>query len=365
MDLLDVAVREAKSYRYHLVYGAQAIAYGIQQALSAVFSLGITGYVVSAREGNPAVIDEKPVFLLQELMYPAAETFFFIAVPEYLHAEIVRALRVRGYEHYQCVDDGFGYALMRRYFPASEHVMAVGEPSPDAKWLLPTQLEVYVACSAADRRLTGELPVQPYFHTVWAGAAFGRSSVDGWQDDVGDNISRENHDYAELTVTYWAWKNRHVPYKGIAHYRRYLCLSVHQEQLLLEGKIDVFLPFPFICWPDASAQYLRYNRPEAIAAMLKAIGEQAPALAARTKEILEGQYLYNYNMLIARETVFDAYCAWIFPILERVRELCRGLWGSEEPDRLCGHLGEVLTSLYFMLHADELTILHVRKQWII
>ena len=40
-------------------------------------------------------------------------------------------------------------------------------------------------------------------------------------DNTGDNISKKQPYYSELTAIYWAWKNLKADYVGINHYRRY------------------------------------------------------------------------------------------------------------------------------------------------
>lgn len=48
-------------------------------------------------------------------------------------------------------------------------------------------------------------------------------------DDTGDNISKENRKYCELTALYWAWKNYdklgNPDYIGFIHYRRHLAFK--------------------------------------------------------------------------------------------------------------------------------------------
>lgn len=46
-------------------------------------------------------------------------------------------------------------------------------------------------------------------------------SCESVRDNQGDEISRKNGSYCELTAQYWAWKNDKVSeYLGIMHYRR-------------------------------------------------------------------------------------------------------------------------------------------------
>ena len=323
------------------VYGAQSLAHGVCVALQAM-GQDICGYVVTSREGNPSAIDGLPVVELAALQ--GEDCFFYIAVPEYLHGEIIRLLKAAGHFSFRCIGAAEEYVLLSRVL--SEHGFSFIEA--DQAPLGPGQdgmpgVAVYAACSAHDRPLEGQGDLPVYFRRMQAGAALDARLPFCAYDDTGENISCENRHYDELTVTYWVWKNCMDPVKGIAHYRRYLAVPQETMRTLLSGEADVCLPPPFVCWPDTGAQYRRYNTSEAVDAMLLAI-EDVHGVSERdeAERVLRGAYLYNYNMLVARAPVFDAYCAWMFSVLFRVQALRPGLFPPGAHTRVCGHLGELL-----------------------
>ena len=68
--------------------------------------------------------------------------------------------------------------------------------------------------------------------------------------------------------------------------------------------------------------------------------------------------------MIARKEIFQNYCNWLFPILERTEELSEPK-GNERADRYIGYLGENLTTLYFMYHKKDLNIVYTGRRMLL
>ena len=81
-------------------------------------------------------------------------------------------------------------------------------------------------------------------------------------------------------------------------------------------------------------------------------------------EVLEQEYLYNYNIILAKRRVLEEYCAWLFPILFRAEEI-NDPKGRKLPDRFIGYLGENLETLYFNYHKDRLWITHTGCRFLV
>lgn len=206
-----------------------------------------------------------------------------------------------------------------------------------------------------------------YIIPIQAGAALTARSVADLKDNTGDNISSKNSNYCELTITYYAWKHSRVAYKGICHYRRIFDISDEQMKRLVElgDKWDVILPYPSVYYPDISREHIRYVSESDWNAMLQALRETAPEyLEVYEKGVRSGERFFNnFNMLIARQEVFDDYCRFLFRVLRRTEELTTPK-GSERADRFAGYLGENLTTLYFLKNRERLRIVYAGKVWL-
>ena len=78
-------------------------------------------------------------------------------------------------------------------------------------------IKIYVVCHKPSY-----VPPNPYLYPIQVGTALAKEALEGMlHDNEGDNISKKNKSYCELTAQYWAWKNEEADYYGFFHYRRY------------------------------------------------------------------------------------------------------------------------------------------------
>ena len=198
----------------------------------------------------------------------------------------------------------------------------------------------------------------------------GRAAPSGWRglsDDVGDNISRKNPFYCELTGQYWIWKNDDTSdVKGLCHYRRYLWLNEPParivkrsfgslndcaELITTDGLLDLLtqydclLPRAYAFSSDTiRSQFVNWHGEENLRIMYRAVKKISPEYLPTMERIFERRYVHFANIIIARREVFDEYSAWLFAVLfeaERQVDLA-----NPANARLFGYLSERLLNVY-------------------
>lgn len=229
------------------------------------------------------------------------------------------------------------------------------------------KIQVYMAKFHKDTPLKNQRDLPEWVIPIQVGAASTEKRIAGILDCDGDNISLKNANYSELTALYWIWKSclenngltgtkdRIQTYYGLFHYRRLLDISDQDVKQMIEHDVDVILPYPTIHEPDIREHHERYIKESDWNAALQALKELEPEYYKSYDDIFSQQYLYNYNILVAKAAVLERYCQWLFPILERVEELSEPK-GSGRADRYIGYIGENLLTLYFMRHSRDLKI---------
>ena len=222
-------------------------------------------------------------------------------------------------------------------------------------------LFIAMACSGRNISVRNwKLP--PDVYPVLGGAALtSKRPQEMSYDDFGKNISKEYPLYAELAVTYWLHKNAPmVDYLGICDEHRCFLLTGSFRKALEAKDVDVILPRTRIQMPDikscfnpSAARPLQRHDCEQ---MLEVLDTKEPEMAACARHLFQQEFDLPSNLLIARRDIFHGYAAFLFSVLEAVRQRNKADKFQQEPRSLAA-LGEILTSIYFAYHR-ELTIKH-------
>ena len=348
-----------------IIYGAGVVAYGVYVALKEVYGITNTMFVVSKAPCDKT-LDDVAIKCVDELEEYSEEALFLVATPEIYHKEIKEKLKEKDVKNVLYINSHLEYMIMSRYFEKEGNFVLLNKEFDENSLLNQTFEDVLVGkChSIHDTRLESCVLTEDFVKPIHVGKALTSEKLATLTDDIGDHISHKNGLYSELTATYWLWKNTQASYKGICHYRRQLLVSKMQMKWCIEKDIDVILPLPFVCYPNTKGQYGRYISKEEQEVLLKSMKDMVPNEMETIAKILEDKYLYNYNMLIAKEKVFDEYCQWIFPILFRAEEIYKEK-KMEPRSRVFGYFGEVLTAIFFLKNKEKYNIVHAEKNWYI
>lgn len=139
-------------------------------------------------------------------------------------------------------------------------------------------------------------------------------------DNTGDNISHKNQYYSELTGMYWVWKNyRKSDNVGICHYRRFLVNDA--GRLFNEREIEGILShYDLITTKTLTMRYPYYdgfshnhNRKD-LEVALTIIRDIHPEYYDTLIEMVHKRETWFGNIMICKKTLYDEYCAWLFPI---------------------------------------------------
>lgn len=350
-------------------YGAKSLALGMYEAVRFLYpEAACIGFIVTSLKGNPEHLAGQKVWELDTLKSALSakereDLHILIVTPEDMHKEIAAYLKGNGFTNCVCMDSKKEAGLMERYYTEKGDFLSLHTLMPVKKDI---DLHVYQAKFYKDKQLNHEYNLPEWIIPIQAGAALTTERICEHCDNQGENISAKNVNYCELTALYWMWKNELLPcgdnsrYYGLFHYRRILDVSGEDVRRMKAEDVDAVLPFPTLHEPDISEHHARYIKEADWEAMLQALEELQPEYAESFKHILKQQYLYNYNIIIAKGEVLADYCAWLFPVLARTEELSTPK-GWERSDRYIGYLGENLMTLYFLYHRKDLKIYHTGR----
>ena len=351
-----------------MIFGAQAMAYSLYKAFQLCYpEYVVKGFLVTSLKDNPTSLDGMAVRELADFAQELGEKerkaiTIFAAAPQNQLSQIEKEGKRWGFSEWISVDSQQFAVYMEAYFRKMQGIHFLKDLKSGKR---PSAFRVFAVRSARDQKLTHQGAHEEWMHEIIAGAALtalGRRLDDKgiFYDDVGENISKKNRNYCELTALYWIWKQgllNSKGYLGLFHYRRYLELSENEICALEENGVDVVLPYPMLYCPDSNTQHSRYIKEEDWEAMKQAMRELCSEYEKKISEIFSQPYFYNYNILIAKKEILKEYCSWLFPILQRIEALSVPR-GWEREDRYIGYLGENLLTLYFIFNKKRLKIVH-------
>lgn len=352
------------------IYGAQGYALGAYEAMKTLYpKREIPCFLVTRMDGNAPALGGLPVkeiaaFSKELTEEQKQDVEILIATPQNVQPEIEETLENFGFRRYRRLTSSRWAEMMKlfhvkvgRFLPLAALPVGYHEPF----------VRIYMAKSHVDRPLKQSCPVPDYVFPIQVGTDCCDLRVANLLDNTGEHISGKNGNYCELTALYWMWKNK-LPvegtedgetgqYYGLCQYRRGFDLMEDDLLRFIDNEVDAVLPYPLPYEPNIHAHHERYIKDADWKALLQALEELQPEYAQAFPEILEQQYLYNYNVILAKKSVLRDYCAWLFPVLERTEELSVPK-GCERSDRYIGYMGETLETLYFVKNAEKLNIVH-------
>lgn len=199
-------------------------------------------------------------------------------------------------------------------------------------------------------------------------------------DATGENISVKNASYCELTALYWLWKNVHADVKGLVHYRRHFThghpLFHKRDAVLTEADWRALFRETDIVVPTWREYYIETNQSHYIhahyardlAQLRRTLRTLHPTAVPFFDVQMKRTHAHMFNMMVMREELFDAYCAWLFPILEGVEQHTDLTGYDPFQRRLYGFLAELLLDVWLDTNGHAYTECPVtfmeRQNWL-
>lgn len=171
---------------------------------------------------------------------------------------------------------------------------------------------------------TYKMPTDTIYQPIFVGTLLHNQVPEGYiSDGTGQNISKLNPNFNELTAIYWAWKNDQSDVKGLVHYRRYL--SKHPSKdfstILSRADIEKILQHDDIILPSKRHYVIESN-------------------AQHYKNA------HMFNMFIMRSSYFDEYCEWLFDVLFKLKDSIDITDYDAREARVFGYLSELMLDMW-------------------
>ncbi len=180
-----------------------------------------------------------------------------------------------------------------------------------------------------------------------------------YYDDIGDNISRKNPNYCELTGLYSIWKNSSEDIVGIVHYRRFFTTNrfsssskyFYNTKLIYKKlkKYDAIVGEKvFSNTENVAKDYGKFHFAKDWNILKNIIKNDFNSYYDDFCKIENGDWFYPYNMIITKRDIFNNYCKWLFSVLNEVEKRTDISRYSTQQARIYGFMSERLLALWLI-----------------
>ena len=233
------------------------------------------------------------------------------------------------------------------------------------------------------------LPENDLYLPIHVGAALSSYNLGIQRDDEGENISKKNKQYCELTAQYWIWKNVEADYYGLCHYRRYFSFSdlnfkknernqiiayaideenkkkygLENSELMrkeiesndiivpeLQNLSNLFTPRKTNKPNTVYQHWIQHHRDlimkEDLDEMLRILESISPEIGDCIWEYLNGYHFLGFNCFILRKDLFNELCELEFQVLSELEKRVNLEKYSTNLARIYGFMGEIISSIY-------------------
>ncbi|WP_077329095.1 DUF4422 domain-containing protein [Virgibacillus siamensis] len=199
-------------------------------------------------------------------------------------------------------------------------------------------------------------------------------------DDTGDNISKKNDNYCEMTALYWIWKNeQHADNTGLMHYRRYFDFADtykdhHQTEVFLNGQVfdfekygqeapnqinalmeeyDIILPEPHTMPFSVESNYRDVHHSEDLDTLREIIEEKYPKYIDAFDTCMKRESFFLFNMFVTKREIFEQYAEWVFDVLFELEDRIDIRYYNVYQARIFGFLTERLLGVFMEKYLQD------------
>ena len=353
------------------IFGAHSRGRTMKEYLSSLCpNLEIEAFLVNNGEKNENVINDVPVINIDDSSIEIdVSAKVYLAVRGVYHSAVDKYLRNLGFTDIIPVTPSLDCELRNEYvknfFERKKFKFnKLSIQSKECNERKEADLaRIFVICSAFDSKVSSEYVNRPYEYKLQVGCKLTDIRIGDYFDDEGISISDRNKQYCELTGLYWLWKNISDDVVGVCHYRRHFILPQNWESLVRSDNVDAVLPVPLYVSPTVKDNYCERHVKKIWDDMIDIIKEKHSEMLEDALNLF-GEGLYTpCNMLIAKKSIYDELCGWLFSIVDELVEK-NGQLCDEYQNRYPGFIAERLITLFFFHNRERFKIYFADKNFL-